>query len=372
MGENLIVKRKILVECFAPHDSAPVFTLGLVEGLQKAGVDVYACICKEIDNYNEWNEKIPADHLYIMRRPWSRIKHPISTVKELINIKSFFSGIHFDYWIDTFPIGRCHTIAKVLEYDESIGIDHDVIPHSSTTDKDSSKTKSILSKFDNIAVLSKRFIELAKEKHGLDDSHVFYIRHGAMEYPLPGTETPNSDYDVNYLFFGRIEGYKGLHVLSDAYKKLSITYKNVSLTVAGNGDFSEYEDEFKCLDRCSVINRYIEDDDIALLFSKPRTVVVLPYTDASQSGVVAMAFNYKVPVIVSDTGGLREQLFDGEMGIFVQPADSEDLFRKMEMFLLDSQLYNQQVELMRNGYEKSTWEYVVKEFLQQIYRGREV
>ncbi len=44
-------------------------------------------------------------------------------------------------------------------------------------------------------------------------------------------------------------------------------------------------------------------------------VVLLPYIEASQSGVIAAAYGAGLPVVVTPVGGLTEQVIDGETGI---------------------------------------------------------
>jgi glycosyltransferase involved in cell wall biosynthesis len=53
--------------------------------------------------------------------------------------------------------------------------------------------------------------------------------------------------------------------------------------------------------------------------------VVLPYRSATQSGVVPLAFAFGVPAIASATGGLVEQVIDGETGLLFAPGDVDAL-----------------------------------------------
>lgn len=88
------------------------------------------------------------------------------------------------------------------------------------------------------------------------------------------------------------------------------------MTVAGSGDFSKYDSMFKELPQVDIVNRYIEDKEIDNYFSIPNTILVLPYLDASQSGVIPVALEYKIPIIASDAGGLKEQMNNGDFGLF--------------------------------------------------------
>lgn len=358
---------KIVLECFIDIESGPVFTIGFAKGLINNGVEVYAIINRSCENLSEWESLLDSNHLYIVQSELSIRNHPIQTIQEMRKIKEFSSKNHFDFYIDTFPINTTKYVRYAIKSQFCIGIDHDVIPHSSTDTIRSKKTKNEISNFDYVLVLSRFYQDLAASKYDKPLSNILYMRHGAMEYPECNVQYINDNhFDINFLYFGRIDGYKGLHVLSKAFSHLVSQYNNISLTVAGGGDFSEYEKEYAALPNCTVLNKYLTDEEIAYYFCKTNTVLVLPYLDASQSGVIGMAFNYRTPIIVSDTGGLKEQLFDGEMGLFVKPGDSVDLHNKMEEFITNKALYQVQKEKMDCGYKKSTWDYVTRELLDQL------
>lgn len=115
-----------------------------------------------------------------------------------------------------------------------------------------------------------------------------------------------------YLFFGRIDEYKGLCRLLRAYGACT---KNRPLVIAGSGALSAEEralaDETPGV---VVLNRFISDGEMIWLFER-CLCVCLPYIEASQSGVLAMAYSYGKPVIVSDLDGLTEFVSDGCSGL---------------------------------------------------------
>ena len=51
--------------------------------------------------------------------------------------------------------------------------------------------------------------------------------------------------------------------------------------------------------------------------------------DATQSGVISLAHSFGCPVIASDTGGLKEQLNKGEIGLFCKIGNAKELCEKM-------------------------------------------
>jgi glycosyltransferase involved in cell wall biosynthesis len=90
-------------------------------------------------------------------------------------------------------------------------------------------------------------------------------------------------------------------------------------------------------ERFTVINRYVPADEQAALF-REAAVVVLPYLEASQSGVVPIACAFGKPVVVTDVGGLPEVVEDGVTGFVVAPGDETALADAIVRVLSDDDL----------------------------------
>lgn len=355
---------KILVECFWYKESGPYFTYGFIKGLLANDVDVYVITSDIMENLTEWRTIIPNEKMFLWRG-LPRHNKPLSYICHLWQIQKKFKGIWFDCIISTFP-GRSDTIINhFIKRKEAIMILHDVIPHSSTKKSTTNYIYKYIQKSDCILVLTKNYISEIKKIFGYDDKHILYMRHGLMAYPHSNIRQ-HDDGIINFLYFGRIDGYKGLGILAEAYRSLSVKYDNISLRIAGKGDFQKYEAKYKGLKGVTIDNRYIEDSEIANFFEKPNTILVLPYTDATQSGVIGIAYDFEVPIIASDLVGLREQLFDGEVGCLCEPNDPSALASKMEKLILDKKERDRQTILMKEYKDKMTWECVTSELLRQI------
>lgn len=131
----------------------------------------------------------------------------------------------------------------------------------------------------------------------------------------------------SFLFFGRIEPYKGLGVLLSAFQRIHLHLDGWKLVIAGNGALPR---GVLPQDARSVrlLNRHIPDEEVARLM-KGAGVVVLPYIDATQSSVIALAAAFGKPVIVTRVGGLPEMVIQGKTGLIVPPNDARALSRAM-------------------------------------------
>lgn len=140
------------------------------------------------------------------------------------------------------------------------------------------------------------------------------------------------------LFFGRIWGYKGLEYLIRAEPLITARLPEARIVIAGQGeDFSRYRRLMAHPENFLVYNEYISDDDRAELFRK-ASVVVLPYVDASQSGVIPVAYTYSKPVVATTVGALPEMVEDGRTGYLVPPRDERALADAVVRLMEDGDL----------------------------------
>ncbi len=135
------------------------------------------------------------------------------------------------------------------------------------------------------------------------------------------------------LFFGFIRAYKGLDNLIRAAAFLPDDY---CVVIAGEmyGDFASYQaliEETQTANRIKLFVRYIDDAEVPAFFSA-ADVCVLPYKSATQSGIVQIAFNFNLPVIVTDVGGLAEMVENGETGLVVSLPTPQELAMKIRYY----------------------------------------
>ena len=124
------------------------------------------------------------------------------------------------------------------------------------------------------------------------------------------------------LFFGLIRDYKGLDMLLRAWAKWMPDDRK--LLVAGEFYTSRESyvaliDELGLKDRVVLHDRFIADEDVCCYFSVADSLV-LPYRSATQSGVTQIAYNFSLPMLVTNVGGLPEIVPDGVVGLVCEPT----------------------------------------------------
>jgi glycosyltransferase involved in cell wall biosynthesis len=105
------------------------------------------------------------------------------------------------------------------------------------------------------------------------------------------------------VFVGRLRAYKGLKQLIRAWQTVSQRDSSFRLTISGSGHFKiGNHNESITLDR-----RWLSESEILQLVSRANCVV-FPYTEASQSGLLPILDALEIPLVVTDVGGLGEQV----------------------------------------------------------------
>lgn len=173
-------------------------------------------------------------------------------------------------------------------------------------------------------------------RRGLDADRVHVIPHVAIGQPRSAPQEPEDPRAV--LFFGRIWPYKGLDYFIRAAELISRQVSDARFVIAGEGeDFARYRAMMADPSRFAVTNRFVSIEERERLFAT-AAVVVLPYVEASQSGVVPVAYAFGKPVVATAVGGLPEVVEDGRTGFIVPPRNEGALAQAVVRLLEDSRL----------------------------------
>ncbi len=93
---------------------------------------------------------------------------------------------------------------------------------------------------------------------------------------------------------------------------------DLELRVVGNGPESPVLAQLRALPGVTVENRWVPEEEVAAILAW-SDALVLPYREASQSGVAATAIAAHRFVIATRVGGITEQLQDSPMARLVPP-----------------------------------------------------
>ena len=149
------------------------------------------------------------------------------------------------------------------------------------------------------------------------------------------------------LFFGRITPYKGLEILVEAFQKGLPAGETYRLMIAGRPEeateasywlpIREALQEDVRKGRVLLRAEHIPDGETELYF-KAADVLVLPYRDIYQSGILFLGYSFGLPALAANVGSLKDEMVEGRTGFLFRPEDPNELARAIEKYFA-SDLY---------------------------------
>lgn len=161
------------------------------------------------------------------------------------------------------------------------------------------------------------------------------------------------------LCIGLIETRKGISHLIEAFGRLARDTE-ARLLIMGKPltDIAPYSaalaDAGLPPDRAQILPRYATFEEMAGLFDA-ATVVVLPYLEGWNSGVLSAAYGFGKAVLATRVGGLTEAIRDGETGLLVPPGNVDALEANLRRLLNDDDLRRRLQDGALAEHERFTW-----------------
>jgi len=157
------------------------------------------------------------------------------------------------------------------------------------------------------------------------------------------------------LFFGYIKPYKGLELLIRSLPKVNKVIENIHLLIVGEiyGNSSKYHEVIKdsgLAEKITLIDRFVKDEEIELYF-KAADVLVLPYLQATQSGVLQIANDMGLGSVVTPVGSLPDLVVDSKTGIITEDISAQDVSKGIiDFFKLDRKEIQKNIKEEKSKY----------------------
>jgi glycosyltransferase involved in cell wall biosynthesis len=142
---------------------------------------------------------------------------------------------------------------------------------------------------------------------------------------------------LRLLFFGRILPYKGVGMLLAAYAQLRAGRAALTLAIVGRGEIDGAAG-LQAQPGLTIRRGWVAPDAVGGILAE-ADAVVLPYLEASQSGVIAAAYGAGLPVVATPVGGLVEQVTDGETGVLARGISASDFATAIQRLIETPGLY---------------------------------
>lgn len=231
---------------------------------------------------------------------------------------------------------------------------------------------------DYIIVGNKREYQKCVDNFNLNNKKIAVIKHGI--YNL----FDNDLYDKKIarillnipqnktvlLFFGFLKEFKGLEYLIEAMHILKKEKQNVIAYIASALKYAPKNLVSNTLSKIHqlelnedfILNlNYLDTNDIEAVF-KASDISIMPYTNASQSGVLMMSIGFKKPVIISDVFAEKEWV-DKKAGLIFKTKNAKDLAKKIKLMMADKNKYDEYGEYgYRYGMKNLNWKDIAKKY----------
>ncbi|GAB3284775.1 glycosyltransferase family 4 protein [Microbacterium lacusdiani] len=322
---------KVLVLHWGANGGGPRFSQRMASGLaQVPGVEVHIAYSAYADNASDWESLALPSHVVdtyrSMRELVLGVPRWFAAVRSLRryildnDIDVVFSGM-LSLWQS---LAMPFTVPRGVKYVSSI---HDAVEHKGEQRRIVALArKRDISRADLVAAYSEHSaVELRRQVRG---RRVTSLPLGADTVDAPVRDVPSEPLKLG--FFGRIVEYKGVDLFAETVLELDRRGRAVRGIVAGNGEADpELVRRTEHLIDWQV--RWIDEREIPEIFAG-FDILMLPYKEASQSGVVTNAATFGVPVAATPVGALPQQVEEfgiGEVSERVEAASLADAVERL-------------------------------------------
>jgi len=215
---------------------------------------------------------------------------------------------------------------------------------------------------------------IIKDKNSLDDFRKLKIRNvdylpNAIDLDLFRLKRHKVNRKVIFLFAGRIEKEKGLDYLINAVNKLKKKEESFEVLLIGKGldqkHFNELVTSLNLDSYIKFLGEKSKDEMIDYYFNSD--VFISPSLHESFPITVLEAWAAKLPVIITDVGGVSTICKDKENAIIIAPRNQKNIIEAMTILIKNPELRKKLGENGRKLIEKNyRWDKIAKE-MESIY-----
>ena len=333
-----------VIEPVGGHGGMDYYTNGFCTGLVNSGVDVTLYTCEKTGCLNnppfavfcEYNQIFGSDSKLL--RGLRYIKGTIRSVYKSVASGTKICHFHF------FHVGALEFFniiwSKLLGIKVVITV-HDVEAFVAELSKPyAAKICYMLS--DRIIAHNNWIANELKSKFNISSQKISIIPHGNfINYIgiVPNKVDARKRLKIKknskaILFFGQIKKVKGLDLLLKAMPEVIKKHPDILLIIAGKewkDDYSIYKhiiDQYDLNSYCIEKIQYIPNKDVPFYYAA-ADLVVLPYRQIYQSGVLIMAMSYGKPVLASNLEGMKEIISDNETGFLFESGKVNSLSNRL-------------------------------------------
>lgn len=218
--------------------------------------------------------------------------------------------------------------------------------------------------------------EFLKERYldwGIPKKPFYVIENGQSEQiNINLEEVSNESQKVTFAFFGQINPYKGIDVLIEAIMLLPKKVRNM-LVVDIHGANLEHQSDKYQMDVARLLNKAskwvnfygsYESKELPSLLDRVDWVIVPSIWWENSPMVIQEALASKVPLIVSDIGGMSEKVTNNVNGLHFRAGKPLALAEKMSQVVMDRDI---KIKMQKNINPVVSVNHCLDRFLNECY-----
>lgn len=240
---------------------------------------------------------------------------------------------------------------------------HNVYPHGKNGE--AYKTKYAL-RFRRAAKCFEKFIvhtshtkkQVIREFNILEEK-IFVVHHGIFEHKVISYEIEKCDSKkFSIIMYGNQDKYKGTDIFVDALSLLPKDLKpNIKAVILGrmDGEMYNYVTQKEKDFDIEIIPRFVSDDELYGNIAK-SDLIVLPYRDISQSGVLLLALSFHKCILTSDLPSFKETLEGFQDDMFFEAGNAQSMSLLIEKHIRGNIDKRGQLKAIDSLNKKFSWE----------------
>lgn len=343
--------------------------------------------CSTLYDYKPIGAHVTSIPIFSYNKKENNLQKGLSYIKSYLKIFFFIlrmkpEAIHIQ-WLRLQTFDLCfYQIVSWLTHTRLILTAHNVLPLDTGT-RYVKLYRLIYPLMDRIITHSKNSRRELLELFDLPPEKVIVIPHGLLKVNVDTEKLKNETGDFQRLYplhnrlvfssLGFQTTYKGADLLAKVWATTPELNQNPGclLIIAGkclNVDFSSLQ----VYENVVLQNRRISNEELYYLLTH-TDVYLLPYRQISQSGAMLTAITEKIPLLVTNIGGLTEPLAISRIGWSIDPENEQQL-REMLIYLVNHPDEIASIKRDQEGWDRVQkyygWEQIGKLTL-QVYRNND-
>lgn len=277
--------------------------------------------------------------------------------------------IHFQ-WLQTLTVSPIElTLLKTLLYQgkKVCYTAHNLYPHNNNSNKTKKRYNTLYKTIRNILVHT----DDAKDFfiNSFKTNNIERIQHGLFFNELNLIlETQDKK---TLLMAGFVSPYKGHTDAIISFSRFIMKYPNSQLVIAGKGNqgyfdqLNELVTKFGLDEKVVFINKYLTSHELLGLYCSAN-VVLLPYQNIQQSGVIFTALGIGLPVVGYEVGGLTEVIINDKNGKLVPINNTDALAEAIEWAIANEISIKDSIGVLNSAFRWSNNKSVVVNFYDNV------